>query len=269
MFSADSYKIGDEPRRNILISCDQGLFVVNRFDNSPVGVASCLLDHGTNNTVEADITYKLLKDVDRPVVLDVGANIGTYTTWIARFIKSRQGVVYCFEPQRLVFQLLCGNLALNNIFNVYPVQIALGKDTGQIEVDEPDYEKTGNFGAFRLDGVRSNQYAVTKQRQHISQVTLDKWVQDNYVPQVDFIKIDTDGLDLDVIYGGLDTIKKHMPSMIVEYINLGSSKTPETSEQGKKKLSDYLIGLGYNCFVNGDNLLATVRKDLKSINYAT
>ena len=53
-----------------------------------------------------------------------------------------------------------------------------------------------------------------------------------------------------------------MPSMIVEYINLGSSKTPETSEQGKKKLSDYLIGLGYNCFVNGDNLLATVRKDL-------
>lgn len=50
-------------------------------------------------------------------VVDVGGNIGTVTLALAERVGAG-GQVHVFEPQRLVFQLLCANLALNGITNV-------------------------------------------------------------------------------------------------------------------------------------------------------
>ena len=59
-------------------------------------------------------------------ILDIGANIGTFTTWLSKAFPN--GKIYSFEPQRAVFQMLSGNVAINNLYNVYTHNIALGEE---------------------------------------------------------------------------------------------------------------------------------------------
>ena len=64
------------------------------------------------------------------IVLEVGANIGAHTLFLAKAVGP-QGAVLAFEPQRVVFQTLCANMALNSITNVRCQQAALGRGAGQ------------------------------------------------------------------------------------------------------------------------------------------
>ena len=51
-------------------------------------------------------------------VLELGANIGSHTVFLAKRVGP-SGRVIAFEPQRIVFQTLCANIALNNLLNVF------------------------------------------------------------------------------------------------------------------------------------------------------
>jgi FkbM family methyltransferase len=255
------FTIGNRVRPNILISCDHGLMIVNRFDNNPiVGIGGFLLKHGNNNTVEADLTVKLLKDISNPVIFDIGSNIGTYATWVANWSMERNGKVYCFEPQRQIFQILCGNMAINNVDNVYAYSMALGNQNGFIDLPEVDYSiENSSFGAFSLDGVDRKRYTNSTKMQRVQISTLDKFVSDWNIDHIDFIKIDAEGLDIDVIQGGINTIQKYKPDLFVEYLNLGTSKNEDTSEQGKDKLITVLQNLDYRTYVVGHDVLATIK----------
>lgn len=254
------FLIGDKPRRNILVSCDHGVFIVNRFDHTMCGISGFLLDHGNNNTVEADVTVKALEKIDNPVVFDVGANIGTYSSWVSRWIESRNGQIYAFEPQRLIYQMFCGNMAINNIFNVHAQQLALGKEEKIIEIDEIDYNQLGSFGSFSLDGIDRSKYKTVKdKKQTIRVTTLDKFVEENHVEKVDFIKIDAEGMDLEVIEGGLQTIEKFKPDLYVEFLNLGSSKDEDTVLEGKENLASFLNNMGFETYVVGNDMFATAK----------
>ena len=57
-----------------------------------------------------------------------------------------------FEPQRLVFQLLCANVALNSLANVICLQQAIAKEPGFINVPLLDPTMPGNFGGLSIEG---------------------------------------------------------------------------------------------------------------------
>src|SRR6185295_11683135 len=82
-------------------------------------------------------------------VIDAGANIGTHTLFFANTVGAR-GRVFAFEPQRVIYQMLCGNVALNVHGNVMTVQAALGAAPGRIVVPRLDYAKGGDFGRVAL-----------------------------------------------------------------------------------------------------------------------
>jgi FkbM family methyltransferase len=256
------FTIGDRIRPNILISCDQGLMIVNRFDDTPSSVGITLLDHGNNNTVEADLTVRALMQIPNPVIFDIGANIGTYASWVAQWVRDRNGKVYCFEPQRTVFQMLCGNMSINNIFNVHAFQIGMGKEESYIDMPEVDYCVPGSsFAAFSLDGVDRKKYNnIPNTTQRVKITTLDKFMVEWNVEKVDFIKIDAEGLDIDVMEGGLQTINKYRPDLFVEYLHLGSSRNEDTCEEGKQNLINYLKNLGYNTHLIGHDVFATMKQ---------
>lgn len=62
----------------------------------------------------------LLKDYIQPgfYCLDIGANVGTHTLFFANIV-GKEGRIYSFEPQRVIFQLLSANIALNDYLNVW------------------------------------------------------------------------------------------------------------------------------------------------------
>lgn len=209
------FNIGDKVYRNVLLSCDHGLMIVNRFDcnHEKVGHGQWLLDHGNTSTIEAANCFDSIKEFSEPVIFDIGANIGTFTTWMAKAFPN--GKIYSFEPQRAVFQMLSGNAAINNLYNVYTYNIGLGKENTKVEFEEPNYFAKNDFGTFSL--VEDIITQKTKNKIVVQINTLDWFVEYYNIPKVHLLKIDVEGMDLDVLIGGQNTIKKHLPVIFIEH----------------------------------------------------
>src|SRR5690349_191029 len=78
---------------------------------------------------------EVFRQLVRPgqTVLDVGANIGAHTVPLAKLV-GRSGRVLAFEPQRTVYYALCGNVAQNNLDQVYCYHAAVAERAGTIAV---------------------------------------------------------------------------------------------------------------------------------------
>jgi FkbM family methyltransferase len=161
-----------------------------------------------------ELEIDLFRQIVRPgqTVLDVGANFGTHTLWLAQAVGPA-GLVYAFEPQRIVFQTLCANLALNGILNVRAYQAALGAQPGSITVPPLDYHRPNNFGGVSLDprGVG----------EEVPLLTVDGLALD----ACQLMKIDVEGMEGDVLAGAEQTIRRLRPVLYVE--NDREEKSPE------------------------------------------
>lgn len=156
------------------------------------------------------------------VVLDVGANLGAHTLYFAKTV-GRTGAVLAFEPQRLMFQTLCANMALNSLTNVYCHYVAVGAEKGEIDVAPLDAYATQNFGSLSL--------LKPARGFPIAQITLD----DLNLPRCNFLKIDVEGMELDVLRGTRQTIQQHQPILYVE------NDRPDRSAE----LTRFIDSLGY------------------------
>lgn len=241
------FYVNNRVRKNVLVSTEQGLMIINRFDcdRNQVGHGQWLLDHGVVSTGEAQTAYDCLKDRTNPVIFDVGANIGTFTTWMARLFPN--GKIYCFEPQRLVFQMLCGNMAVNNIENCYTYNIGLGAENTRINITEPDYYAPEDFGTFSL--VEDRFRNKSRYSSWVEILTLDTFVDLYEVDRVDYIKIDVEGMDIDVLRGATATLKKFSPCIFIEH-------SCNSVDSILDKIVEYLGEDNYNFKVIGNNVLA-------------
>jgi FkbM family methyltransferase len=187
-------------------------------------------------------------------VLDIGANLGTFCVPLAQ--KIPQLKFHAFEPQRIVNYQLCANVIINSLDNVYTYEFALSNEDANVELAMPDYANETNIGAFSIDKeVRKNEYECTtvNTTDTIQLVPLDLLAFSN----VKLIKIDVEGHELEVLQGGIETIKaNNYPPIIFE------AWTWKPWYQDKRKaLFEYLEGHGYKIEQLGDNNVATHRKN--------
>lgn len=158
--------------------------------------------------------------------VEVGANIGVLTVPLARFVGSR-GKVIALEPQRIVYQMLCGNIALNALDNVFAHHAAAGRAAGSIMVPPVDYAAQGNFGGVSL--------GLSGEGEAVPLVTIDQLG----LSSCDFMKVDVEGMELDVLLGAPDTIEKFRPRLYVE------------NDRGGEKSADliaHLLALDYRLY---------------------
>jgi FkbM family methyltransferase len=237
--------INDKKNRNVLVSCDHGLMLLNRFDCNEIqgGQGQWLLDHGNVSTLEANCCINELLNIEEPVIFDVGANIGTFTTWMAKYFT--KGKVYSFEPQRSVFQLLTSNIALNNLYNGYTYNFAIGKEKKILEFQEPDYFSNVDYGIFSLV---EKKIPTTEEKISVIQYDLDSFVIDFKIEKVNLIKIDVEGMDLDVLNGAENTIKKFRPVIFVEHC--------DTRKTIANEIEDFFKNKNYALSIIENNILA-------------
>ena len=150
----------------------------------------------------------LFQKVLRPnsVAIEAGANIGLHTLPLAHFVGPG-GRVIAFEPQRIIFQVLCANLALNGIANVLIRNEAVGDKRASgdqwIHVPPVDYSRNNNFGGIELGGDTGERVRVTS----IDSLNLS---------QLDLLKADVEGMELSCLHGAADTIQRLRPLLYVE-----------------------------------------------------
>jgi FkbM family methyltransferase len=136
------------------------------------------------------------------IAVDVGANIGALTVPLARIVGP-EGFVVAMEPQRAVYQLLCANLALNEIGNVQAIHAAVGRAPGRAFVPVLDQAKAINFGAAEVTGAGG---------EPVSMISIDSL----QLPACHLIKIDVEGQEQSVIAGAATTIARFRPTLYVE-----------------------------------------------------
>ena len=169
----------------------------------------------------------LFRQIVRPgqTVLDVGANIGAHTLFFGHAV-GRRGRVYAFEPQRIIHGLLCTNVALNDMTNIYPMHAAVGRENGTISVPHIDYGVSGNFGGLSL--------AERPAGEGVPLVTIDGLG----LAACHFIKIDVEGMEYEVLEGAKQTIGRYRPYLYAE--NNRRDKSPA--------LIKALLDLGYRLY---------------------
>ena len=136
--------------------CRHGTVLFNQQDTF---VGRSLDLYGEWCEAEIDLLSQVLKPGD--VVLDVGANIGCHTVPFAKLV-GESGRVVAFEPQRLVFQNLCANLALNALRNVVTYDAGVGKDAGWMHLPVFDPRQQFNFAAISMTGHESGPLGLGK-----------------------------------------------------------------------------------------------------------
>lgn len=128
--------------------------------------------------------------------IDVGANIGTIAIPVAKTVHK----VIAFEPVKENYELLEENIRLNRLTNIEVHTVALGKERGTINLVAQD-DKDASTYSVREGG-------------DISVIQLD-----SILTSADFIKIDVEGYELEVLQGAKETLRQSKPSILFE-VNL-------------------------------------------------
>jgi FkbM family methyltransferase len=194
------------------------------YNQNDIYVGKSIEKYGEFSALEMQLLTQLCQPGD--TVIEIGANIGAHTIEIARRVGP-EGWVLAFEPQRMVFQALCANVAINSLTNVDCYCAAMGRERGSINVPEMDPALSNNFGGVSLLGDESGRL--------VECFPLDQFVS---LPQLRLIKIDVEGMESDVISGGKKLIEKFKPFLYVE------NDHPEKSEN----LIRLIDSLGYRMY---------------------
>ncbi len=183
---------------NEVVMCRIGPLLFNRHDQY---VGASLRKYGEFSPGEAELFRQLVPQ--GAVVIEVGANIGAHTVELSK-LAGPSGMVIAFEPQRVVFQTLCANLALNSCANVHAFPFAIGAEPGDITVPFLAPDQPNNFGGLSLIGATVGEKVAL----HV----LDAL----QVPHCALIKLDLEGMEVEALRGGANLIARHRPVLYVE-----------------------------------------------------
>ncbi len=206
---------------NRCVFAREGYVVYNRND---IYIGRAIERYGEYGEIEAAMLRQFIRSGD--VVIEAGANMGTHTQVLSRAVGPT-GFVYAYEPQRIVFQTLCANLALNSRVNVDARCAAVGAESGFVLLPDFEYAHEGNFGGIEASGYPEGR--------KVPKITLDT---DLDLTRLDLIKIDVEGMELDVLKGAQQLLRRFTPVIYVE------NDRPEKSEA----LIRHLLALDYRLF---------------------
>jgi FkbM family methyltransferase len=200
---------------------------------------------GTNNVIE-----KYVKSGD--TVIEAGANIGSETIILSRLVG--KGHVYGFEPNPYTFERLKINKTINELTNADVYDYALGEKDSTIHFNI--YPK-----GFCNAGMSSKYESTPKTKKiEVTQRTLDSFVREKNIAKVDFIKMDIQGAEMDLIQGAANTIAQHKPIIFTEALEIYNNT---------KQLYETLKGYGYSVYYIEDNHTAIMASaaDVKDGNW--
>jgi FkbM family methyltransferase len=213
LFRSDGY--------NQLIDAKDGYLLYNKNDRY---IGGAIAKYGEYSGLEM-ILFKQICTAGH-VVIEVGANLGAHTVGLARLV-GKAGRILAFEPQRLVFQTLCANVALNSLDNVDCYWSAVARENGMITVPELSPHVMNNFGALSLGSAKNGL--------QVPCMTLDNFT---HLSRLDLVKIDVEGMEADVIRGGESLLRKFKPPLYVENDRIEKSR----------ELIELIVSLGYRLY---------------------
>lgn len=186
-----------------------------------------------------------LKNKKKPIVLDVGANVGNYSKYILS--SNIDCFVFAFEPHPATFKKLVENVTFNNFkaFNV-----GVGNENGILELYDYD-TKDGSSHASLYRDVIKDLHKGNPISHSVEIITLDEFVNSQNIQVIDLLKIDTEGNEFNVLLGCKDLLK----SRKIKAIHFEFNEMNIVSKVSFKDFWDYLVDYDFYRILPGGELL--------------
>lgn len=154
-----------------------------------------------NFILEANTSHEMFKIMNKDTVVDIGAHVGYFTLYAANIAK--KGKIISYEPSKKSFFSLEKNLEINNFSNIKLENVAVSKIHGKavLHVDDDD-------------GISNSLYDLNKKSKvyEVKTVTLEEILSKNELHEIDFLKIDCEGAEYEILMSAsssdLNKIKK-------------------------------------------------------------
>jgi FkbM family methyltransferase len=157
---------------------------------------------------ETNYLKSTLKEGD--IFIDIGSNIGWFSL-IASKIVGEKGKVICFEPTPETYARLVENVKLNNLRNIDYRNVGLSDKKGEL----PFYVSENGYDAF--NSFAPNQHIESGNTIQIPVSTLDFEIENIDKALIKLVKIDVEGWEKFVLYGGKDFFVKYNPIVMLEF----------------------------------------------------
>jgi len=146
--------------------------------------------------------YKFNCESNSPTIIDCGANIGLSVLYFKSLYP--HAVIHAFEPDPVAYKMLVANMEQNGFKDVFTYNAAVWIEEGELV-----FETDGSWGGH-IGDVKSSAGVTVKARK------LDGLLDE----RVDFLKIDIEGAESDVIMNSKDLIAKNVEKLFFEWHSL-------------------------------------------------
>jgi FkbM family methyltransferase len=191
-----------------------------------------------NNSRNAFIDQKrLLNNLESGIILDVGAHVGDTTELYRKYFS--QSKIFCFEP----FSESCDYLKKRfiNDSNIKIVETALGSKDETKTLYVSNYS---NLNSLQRPNERAWGFADEKSVD-VETITLDQFCLENDIKQIDILKLDVQGSELDVLMGSETLLEKGNISLV--YVEWQVVPLYENHHK-YYKIAEFLAGFEYEFF---------------------
>jgi FkbM family methyltransferase len=183
-----------------------------------------------NEVIEGNEYIDLFGDL---TVIDLGANIGTFSIWIYEHAK----VIHAIEPSKECVELLQQTKDYNNLDRLFIHNLAISGTGGMREIDD---ESDPSGGSWKLTNGTHAQHLVPTQ-------TIDQFMAEQDLDYVDVLKIDVEGAEYEIIYStGFRVAAPKIQKIIGEF----------HSDHQVSELVSTLQSLGYLVRVDNSHFIA-------------
>jgi FkbM family methyltransferase len=184
-------------------------------DDADIFVSDQILKHGIWEPCETELFCRLIRPGN--TVLDIGANIGYYTSIASRLI-GEAGKVFAFEPEPRNFGVLDWNARNSEFDNIVAINQAVADYVGECSLHISP-ENLGHHSV--LESIEHNAIEA------VSVTSLDDYFADN-LPKTNFVKIDVEGGEQKVLEGMKDIMALNCAHLIVvmEFWPIGLNEAP-------------------------------------------
>jgi len=143
---------------------------------------------------------------DGDVVVDLGANIGAFSINVA--MLNPNGQVFSFEPMPDNFFRFSKNINLNRLKNIKPFQVAISKNNDEIDL------LVNKDSAFHSIVNSNNSSSIKKIK--VRGITLSSFIENEKLNQINFLKVDIEGAEYDLIYNLEEFVFKIIHKIVFE-----------------------------------------------------
>lgn len=201
---------------------------------------------------EFNLISKVIKPSD--TVFDIGANMGFYTIWMSKFVKS--GAIHCFEPDRNTIKKLQANIKKNNIESITKInKCAVGDTDGIVNFTE-GMDEENHIAAIGNESLPVISCKILK---------LDTYVSQQNIDRIKYIKIDVEGFEYFVLKGAINLLQAKK----IDIIQIEVNDTIKQADVVVEDILELINKFNYMlCSYNVElNQLAPVKYSTKRENY--